>query len=50
MTGYERAVEYAKKHSSWSLLTALIEEGYEGDGCDYNAMVDKWESEEMEQP
>jgi hypothetical protein len=44
-TGYERAVEWARKHNSHALLCALSEEGYEGDGCDYNSMVDGWEKE-----
>lgn len=49
MNGYERAVAYAERRGSWALLTALREEGHEGDGCDYNKMVDEWEKEEFTQ-
>lgn len=50
MTGYERAVEYARKHDSRALWCALVEEGYEGDGVDYNKLVDGWEKEESTPP
>jgi hypothetical protein len=40
MTGYERAVEYARKKNSYALLDSLMKER---SSLDYNALVDLWE-------
>ena len=42
MTGYELAVEYLTKRGGGATLNAIVEEGYEGDGVDYKALVDCW--------
>jgi hypothetical protein len=42
MTGYEKAVEYLRNHGGGAALNALVEEGYEGDGVDYDKLVGTW--------
>ena len=40
MTGYGRAVEYLIMRGGGAALNALIEEGYEGDGVDYDKLLE----------
>ena len=41
-TGYERAVEYLRSRGGGAALSALVEEGYEGDGIDYDKLVERF--------
>jgi hypothetical protein len=42
MTGYERAVEYLRNRGGGAALNALVEEGYEGDGVDYDKLLEEF--------
>ena len=46
MAGYDRAVKWLREHGGGAALNTIVEEGYEGDGVNYNALVDTWESQE----
>ena len=46
MTGYERAVEYLRSRGGGAALNALVEEGYEGDGVDYDKLIESFKKDD----